>query len=46
MANEIIINATLQETRVALLEEGVLAELYVEGPKTEASWETSIRGRW
>ena len=30
MANEIIINVTPQETRVALLEERVLAELYIE----------------
>jgi len=33
MANEIIINVTSQETRVALLEEGVLAELYIERTK-------------
>jgi len=33
MANEIIINVTSQETRVALLEERVLAELYIERTK-------------
>jgi len=30
MANELIINVTQQETRVALLEDRVLAELYIE----------------
>ena len=33
MANELIINVTPQETRVALLEDRVLAELYVERTK-------------
>ncbi|UCF87098.1 MAG: Rne/Rng family ribonuclease, partial [Nitrospiraceae bacterium] len=33
MANEIIINASLEETRVALLEAGQLAELYIERKK-------------
>ncbi|MFH2012070.1 MAG: Rne/Rng family ribonuclease [Pseudomonadota bacterium] len=35
MSVELIINANLQETRVALLENGVLAELYIEH-RTEA----------
>ncbi len=30
MANELIINVTPQETRVALLEDKVLAEIYIE----------------
>ncbi len=33
MANELIINVTHQETRVALLEDRVLAELYIERAK-------------
>ena len=33
MANELIINATPQETRVALLEDRVLAEIYIERTK-------------
>jgi ribonuclease G len=33
MANELIINVTSQETRVALLEDRVLAELYIERTK-------------
>jgi len=32
-ANELIINVTQQETRVALLEDRVLAELYIERTK-------------
>ncbi|MBI4681460.1 MAG: Rne/Rng family ribonuclease, partial [Nitrospirae bacterium] len=33
MASEIIINASPEETRVALLEMGQLAELYIERKK-------------
>jgi len=33
MANEILINACREETRVALLESGQLAELYIERKK-------------
>ena len=33
MANELIINVTPQETRVALLEERALSELYIERTK-------------
>ncbi|HKZ16083.1 MAG TPA: Rne/Rng family ribonuclease, partial [Geobacteraceae bacterium] len=30
MPNEVVINATSQETRIALIENGTIAELYVE----------------
>jgi len=45
MANEIIINVTLQETRVALLEEGVLAELYVERTKDRGIMGNIYKGK-
>ena len=32
MANELIINTRPHETRVALVENGVVAELYIERP--------------
>src|SRR5512137_1237451 len=45
MANEIVINATLQETRVALLEEGVLAELYIERTKDRGIMGNIFKGK-
>ena len=45
MANEIIINATIQETRVALLEEGALAELYVERTKDRGIMGNIYKGK-
>jgi ribonuclease G len=35
MKKEIVINSTTSETRIAILEDGVLAELFVERPETE-----------
>jgi len=46
MVNELIINVTQQETRVALLEDRVLAELYIERTKTGESWGISTKGKW
>jgi ribonuclease G len=45
MANEIVINVTLQETRVALLEEGVLAELYIERTKDRGIMGNIYKGK-
>ena len=45
MANEIIINVTVQETRVALLEEGALAELYVERTKDRGIMGNIYKGK-
>jgi ribonuclease G len=45
MANEIIINTTLQETRVALMEEGVLAELYIERTKDRGIMGNIYKGK-
>jgi ribonuclease G len=45
MANEIIINVSLQEARVALLEEGVLAELYVERTKDRGIMGNIYKGK-
>jgi len=45
MANEIIINVTPQETRVVLLEEGVLAELYVERTKDRGIMGNIYKGK-
>jgi ribonuclease G len=45
MANEIIINVTPQETRVALLEEGVLAELYIERTKDRGIMGNIYKGK-
>jgi len=45
MANEIIINVTAQETRVALLEEGALAELYVERTKDRGIMGNIYKGK-
>jgi len=45
MANELIINVTPHETRVGLLEDRVLAELYVERAKDRASSAISIKER-
>ena len=33
MSNQLVINVTPQETRVALMEDGMLAELYIERTK-------------
>ena len=35
MEKEIIINATNEETRIAILEDNVLMELFVEKPETQ-----------
>ena len=45
MANEIIINVSPQEARVALLEEGVLAELYVERTKDRGIMGNIYKGK-
>ena len=45
MANEIIINVKPQETRVALLEEGVLAELYIERTKDRGIMGNIYKGK-
>lgn len=45
MANEIIINVTSQETRVALLEERVLAELYIERTKDRGIMGNIYKGK-
>ena len=45
MANEIIINVTPQETRVVLLEEGGLAELYVERTKDRGIMGNIYKGK-
>ncbi|OGP87529.1 MAG: ribonuclease G [Deltaproteobacteria bacterium RBG_16_48_10] len=45
MANEIIINVTPQETRVALLEERVLAELYIERTKDRGIMGNIYKGK-
>ena len=45
MANEIIINTTLQEARVALMEEGVLAELYIERTKDRGIMGNIYKGK-
>src|SRR5512147_1998865 len=45
MANEIIINTTPQETRVALMEEGVLAELYIERTKDRGIMGNIYKGK-
>jgi len=46
MANELIINVTQQETRVALLEDRVLAELYIERTKDRGIMGISTKGKW
>ena len=43
MRQRIIINADSYETRVAILENDELAELFVEGPSSAATWATSTR---
>jgi ribonuclease G len=45
MANELIINVTLWETRVALLEDRVLAELYVERTKDRGIMGNIYKGK-
>ncbi len=45
MANELIINVTPQETRVALLEERVLAELYIERTKDRGIMGNIYKGK-
>ena len=45
MANELIINMTLWETRVALLEDRVLAELYVERTKDRGIMGNIYKGK-
>ncbi len=43
--NELIINATTTETRIALMEEGRLAELFVERPEHERNVGDIYKGR-
>jgi ribonuclease G len=45
MANELIINVTQQETRVALLEDRVLAELYIERTKDRGIMGNIYKGK-
>jgi ribonuclease G len=45
MANELIINVTLWETRVALLEDRVLAELYIERTKDRGIMGNIYKGK-
>jgi len=45
MANELIINVTPQETRVALLEDRVLAELYIERTKDRGIMGNIYKGK-
>ncbi len=45
MANELIINVTPQETRVALLEEKVLTELYIERTKDRGIMGNIYKGK-
>ncbi len=45
MANEIIINASQEETRAALLESGQLAELYIERKKDTSFVGNAYKGR-
>ena len=45
MANELIINVTQQETRVALLEDRVLAELYIERAKDRGIMGNIYKGK-
>src|SRR5512134_151993 len=45
MANELIINVTQQETRVALLEDKVLAELYIERTKDRGIMGNIYKGK-
>jgi ribonuclease G len=45
MASEIVINASLEETRVALLESGQVAELYIERKKDTSLVGTIYKGR-
>jgi ribonuclease G len=45
MANEIVINASLEETRVALFESGQLAELYIERKKDSGLLGNIYKGR-
>jgi len=45
MANEIIINATPQETRVALLEDRVLVEIYIERTKDRGIMGNIYKGK-
>ena len=45
MANELVINTTSHETRVALIENGTIAELYIErSRRSRGSSATSTRG--
>src|SRR4030043_357305 len=45
MANELIINVTDHETRVALLEDRVLAELYIERTKDRGIMGNIYKGK-
>jgi ribonuclease G len=45
MPNELVINASLQETRVALLEDGTVAEIYIERKKDRSILGNLYRGR-
>ena len=45
MANQLVINVTPQETRVALMEDGMLAELYIERTKGRSIVGNIYKGR-
>ena len=45
MANELMINVTLQETRVALMENGVVAELFIERKSERGVMGNIYKGR-
>jgi ribonuclease G len=45
MANQLVINVTPQETRVALMENGMLAELYIERTKGRSIVGNIYKGR-
>jgi len=43
MKKDIFINQTHKETRIAIHEDDVLVELYVEKPEISGLWATSIK---
>ena len=45
MANELVINTTSHETRVALIENGTIAELYIERTKVKGIVGNIYKGR-
>ena len=45
MANELVINTTSHETRVALIENGTIAELYIERAKVKGIVGNIYKGR-